>query len=73
MRRSGARSPDGAARELTRHVAIGLGFGLAWAAVQYVNGQIRDVAALAGPVLVFGLAGIATWLLRRAARALRRR
>ena len=61
------------AREILRYVAIGLAFGLIWAAMQYANGQIRDVATLAGPVIVFGLAGLVMWGLRRAVIALRNR
>lgn len=60
------------AKEILRHVVIGLCFGLAWAAVQFANGQIRDAASLAGPVLIFGFAGLLTWVLRRAVAALRR-
>ena len=52
-------------REALRYVIIGLAFGLIWATIQYANGQIRDVAALAGPVLVFGVAGLLMWGLRR--------
>lgn len=61
------------AKEILRHVVIGLCFGAAWAAVQFANGQIRDAASLAGPILVFGLAGLLTWILRRAVAAFRRR
>lgn len=52
-------------REVTRFVTIGLAFGLVWATVQYVNGQIRDFAILIGPVLVFGFAGLLMWGLRQ--------
>tara|TARA_R110002072_G_scaffold12070_7_gene53164 strand:+ start:1177 stop:1374 length:198 start_codon:yes stop_codon:yes gene_type:complete len=53
-------------REIVRFVTIGLAFGLVWATVQYVNGQIRDFAVLIGPVLVFGAAGLLMWVLRQA-------
>ena len=53
-------------REIIRFVTIGLAFGLVWATVQYVNGQIRDFSVLIGPVLVFGLAGLLMWGLRQA-------
>ena len=61
------------AKEVLRHVVVCLCFGLAWAAMQFANGQIRDTASLAGPILVFGLAGLLTWILRRAFSAFRRR
>lgn len=53
-------------REIVRFVTIGLAFGLVWATVQYVNGQIRDFSVLIGPVLVFGVAGLLMWGLRQA-------
>ena len=53
-------------KELIRFVIIGLAFGLIWAIMQYTNGQIRDIAAMIGPVLVFGCAGTLMWALRRA-------
>lgn len=53
-------------REIVRFVTIGLAFGLVWATVQYVNGQIRDFTVLVGPVLVFGVAGLLMWALRQA-------
>lgn len=53
-------------REIIRFVTIGLAFGLVWATVQYVNGQIRDFTVLVGPVLVFGAAGLLMWGLRQA-------
>ena len=58
-------------REILRYVLIGLAFGLAWAVMQIANGQVRDFYALAGPVLVFGFAGIVMWCLRRVVRAIR--
>lgn len=60
-------------KEILRYVAIGLGFGIIWAAMQYLNGQIRDIPTLIGPVIVFGLAGVLMWGLRRAVKALRGR
>ena len=52
-------------RDILRYVAIGLVFGLVWAVMQYLNGQIRDIAALAVPVVFFGLAGLLMWGLRQ--------
>ena len=60
-------------RDILRFVAIGLAFGLIWAAMQYANGQIRDIGALFGPVVVFGLAGFVMWALRQAVMRLRNR
>ena len=54
-------------------MAISTGFGLVWASMQYANGQIRDLEALTGPVVVFALAGVVTWLARRGYQALRKR
>lgn len=53
-------------KEALRFVTIGLAFGLVWAVMQYANGQIRDFTALAGPMIVFGGAGLLMWVLRRA-------
>lgn len=53
-------------REVIRFVTIGLAFGLVWATVQFVNGQIRDFTVLIGPVLFFGIAGFLMWGLRQA-------
>lgn len=53
-------------KEAARFVTIGLAFGLIWAVMQYTNGQIQDVAALLGPMIVFGGAGLLMWALRRA-------
>lgn len=61
------------AREILRYVTIGLAFGLIWAVMQYANGQIRDITALIGPVLVFGVAGLLMWGLRRFLRSMRNR
>lgn len=52
-------------REIVRFVAIGLAFGLIWAGMQYAKGEITDPAVLAGPVVMFGLAGVLMWALRR--------
>ncbi len=62
-----------ALREILRYVAIGASFGLIWAVMQYANGQIRDFASLAGPVMVFALAGILTWFLRKTYKAIFKR
>lgn len=53
-------------REALRYMTIGLAFGLIWATMQYINGQMRDIAALAGPIVVCGAAGLLMWALRRA-------
>ena len=53
-------------REATRFVVIGLAFGLVWASMQYINGQIRDITTLAAPLIGFGAAGLLMWCLRRA-------
>jgi hypothetical protein len=60
-------------REALRYVTIGQGFGLIWAVIQYTNGSITDLKVLAGPVIVFGAAGLLMWGLRRALIALRNR
>ena len=60
-------------KEATRFVIIGLAFGLVWAAMQYINGQIRDITALIGPMIVFGGAGLLMWALRRAVVHFRKR
>jgi|MEHZ01.5.fsa_nt_MEHZ011334602.1_1 hypothetical protein len=52
-------------REVIRFVTIGLAFGLVWATVQYVNGQIKDFAVLIGPVLAFGSIGLVMWGIRQ--------
>jgi hypothetical protein len=59
-------------KEAMRFVTIGLAFGLVWATMQYINGHIRDFAALAGPVIAFGGAGLLMWGLRRLVVYLRR-
>ena len=53
-------------KEPLRFIIIGLAFGLIWAVMQYTNGQIRDITALIGPLIVFGGAGLLMWTLRRA-------
>jgi hypothetical protein len=60
-------------REIIRFVTIGLAFGLVWASVQLVNGQIRDISVLIGPVLAFGAAGLVMWGLRQVVIYLRSR
>ncbi|MGB0631182.1 MAG: hypothetical protein ACPGRZ_10850 [Alphaproteobacteria bacterium] len=60
-------------REGLRYVTIGLAFGLIWAVIQYTNGSITDFKILAGPVIVFGAAGLLMWGIRRAVIALRNR
>ena len=59
--------------EIIRFVTIGLAFGLVWATVQYVNGQIRDFEVLIGPVLAFGSIGFVMWGLRQAVIYIRNR
>jgi hypothetical protein len=60
-------------KEPLRFIIIGLAFGLIWAVMQYTNGQIRDIPAMIGPVLVFGCAGLLMWGLRKLVQRLRGR
>ena len=60
-------------KEAFRYVVIGLAFGLIWAVIQYTNGSITDFTVLAGPVIVFGAAGLLMWGFRRAVIALKNR
>lgn len=59
------------AREILRFALIGVAFGLVWAAMQYINGQVRDISGLLGPIAAFGLAGVVMWGVRRIVRAFR--
>ena len=47
-----------------RYIAVGLAFGCGWAAIQYFRGEMADIPALAGPVLLCGLFGALLWGLR---------
>lgn len=47
-----------------KYVVVGLAFGLSWAGIQYFNGAITEPAALAGPVLLFGIFGAVLWGVR---------
>ena len=47
-----------------KYVLVGLAFGLAWAAIQYVRGTVTEPAALLGPVLLFGIFGAVLWGVR---------
>lgn len=60
-------------REALRYVAIGLGFGLIWAVIQYTNGQITNFKTLGGLAITFGAAGLMMWGIRRAVIAIRAR
>jgi hypothetical protein len=60
-------------KEPIRFIIIGLAFGLVWATMQYINGQIRDITALIGPMVVFGGAGLLMWGLRKLVQRLRGR
>lgn len=64
-------SPAGS--EILRFVAIGLLFGVVWAGMQYIKGDVTDPVALAVPVIFFGFAGIVMWGLRRLVLTLRGR
>lgn len=59
------------AREILRFALTGVAFGLVWAAMQYINGHVRDLPALLGPVAAFGLGGVVMWGVRRVVRAVR--
>ncbi len=50
---------------MSRYVLIGVGFGIIWAVVQYMNGQIQELNALVSPVLVFGVVGGVMWVIRQ--------
>ena len=51
--------------QMSRYVLIGVGFGIIWALVQYMNGQIQELNALVSPVLVFGVVGGVMWFIRQ--------
>ncbi len=51
--------------QMSRYVLIGVGFGIIWAVVQYMNGQIQELNALVSPVLVFGVVGGVMWVIRQ--------
>jgi len=47
--------------KMSRYVLIGVGFGIIWAVIQYMNGQIQELKALVSPILVFAVVGGAMW------------
>ena len=47
-----------------RAILLGLGFGFAWAAIQYFRGEISRPAELAAPVLLCGAFGLLLWAVR---------
>ena len=49
-----------------RYIAVGLAFGCAWAAIQYLRGETTSLPALAGPVLLCGAFGALLWGVRAA-------
>ena len=51
--------------QMSRYVLIGVGFGIIWAVVQYMNGQIQELNALVSPVIVFGVVGAIMWFIRQ--------
>ena len=55
-----------------KYVVVGLAFGLSWAGIQYFNGAITEPAALAGPVVLFGIFGAVLWGIRTLVLRLRR-
>ena len=47
-----------------RYIAVGLAFGLAWAAMQVVRGETSEPFGLVVAVLICGLFGAALWGIR---------
>lgn len=47
-----------------RYIAVGLAFGCAWAAIQYLRGEMTALAQLAAPVLLCGAFGALLWGVR---------
>lgn len=47
-----------------KFILTGLALGVAWALMQYTRGTITEPAALAGPVVLFGLFGAVLWGVR---------
>lgn len=47
-----------------KYIAVGLIFGIAWAAIQYSQGEFTKFAELGGPVLLCGAFGAVLWLAR---------
>lgn len=60
-------------RLLVRFVGIGIAFGLVFAAMQYANGNVRDLGTLGGSVLLFAAVGVILWAMRLAVEYFRRR
>ncbi len=56
-----------------RYIAVGLAFGLAWAAMQVVRGETSEPAVLAVAVVICGLFGAVLWGIRSLALRWRRR
>ncbi len=47
-----------------RYIAVGLAFGLAWAAMQVVRGDTSEPIVLAAAVVICGLFGAVLWGIR---------
>ena len=47
-----------------RYIAVGLAFGLAWAAMQVVRGETSEPVFLAVAVVICGLFGAVLWGIR---------
>ena len=59
--------------QMSRYVLIGVGFGIIWAVVQYMNGQIQELKALVSPILIFGVVGAGMWCVRQLVTRIRNR
>ena len=47
-----------------RYIAIGLAFGVAWAAIQLLRGEMTAPVQLAVPIVLCGAFGAALWGVR---------
>ena len=56
-----------------RYIAVGLAFGLAWAAMQVVRGEASEPFGLVVAVLICGLFGAVLWGIRSLVLRLRHR
>ena len=56
-----------------RYIAVGLAFGLAWAAMQVARGEASEPAVLVGAVVMCALFGAALWAVRSLVLRWRRR
>lgn len=56
-----------------KYVLVSIALGLFWAGTQYYKGEITDPRALIGPIIVFGLFGLAMWGIKAAVTYLRQR